>query len=73
MKFGQSALLAVLVLATSSCDAFSIRSKSTTAVQKAILTAQHQEKGISLAKSSPMSMVAGGAERAYGDDYYDGK
>lgn len=79
MKFGTPVLLGFLLAAggsTSCCAAFSINPHKT-AVQKALSNVvntacaqQKQEATASL--RAPMNMVAGGAERAYGDDYYDG-
>jgi hypothetical protein len=69
MKFGKATLLGVLLLASSS-DAFSINPHKT-AVQKALVSAQ---EATTVAQwRAPMNMVAGGAERAYGDDYYEGE
>jgi hypothetical protein len=83
MKFGSSVLFSVLVAAgTYNCDAFTIPqpqivtprviSKSSILVPSSI--------GLILPSSEPsqgrtapfLKMVAGGAERAYGDEYYEG-
>jgi hypothetical protein len=75
MKFGTLTLCAVLLASTGHSDAFSIHNPHRTAVQKALIAAQ-EATAANLASTnalkSPIGMVAGGAERAYGDDYYDG-
>lgn len=85
MKFGSSVLFCVLAAAGSySCDAFTIpqpqsvtppvssSTKSSILVPSSnglILPSSEAKQG----RTNPfLSMVAGGAERAYGDDYYEG-
>jgi hypothetical protein len=75
MKFGTLTLCAVLLASTGQSAAFSIHNPHRTAVQKALIAAQEATaaaSAITNAIKSPIGMVAGGAERAYGDDYYDG-
>jgi hypothetical protein len=75
MKFGTLTLCAVLLASTGHSAAFSIHNPHRTAVQKALIAAQEATAATLTSNSaikSPIGMVAGGAERAYGDDYYDG-
>jgi hypothetical protein len=68
MKFGSGAVTALLLLlgGGSSADAFHVKGPiSTTVVQRQIQTAANE-------LITRPQMAAGGAERAYGDDYYDG-
>jgi hypothetical protein len=73
---------------TTSIDAFSVAGKrmqqqrmtaAATTVKTTEKAQQHQLVSMSNSKqgrlllSPSMQMVAGGAERAYGDDYYDGE
>ena len=75
MKFGKSALAGLLMGIAGTADAFSI-SPHSTLVQK--LGRVHDDDAAAAASTNysswraPMKMVAGGAERAYGEDYYDG-
>ena len=66
MKFGTSALVGLLMGLVGTTDAFSVNPHRALVQQK---IAQVQDD---VGWRAPMSMVAGGAERAYGEDYYDG-
>lgn len=71
MKFGASALLGLLLM--NGADAFSINRPHARLVQEqklANVAAQNINNNNNW--RAPMKMVAGGAERAYGEDYYDG-
>jgi hypothetical protein len=70
MKVGSAVLLSVLAAAsTCCCDAFRIHSHPTP-----VATLSNSGKTSLIVPSSnhELRMVAGGAERAYGDDYYEG-
>jgi len=70
MKFGATALLGLLLTASSSSDAFSINPHTRLVQQKLADVAAAAANNNNW--RAPMNMVAGGAERAYGEDYYDG-
>ena len=86
MKFGSSVLFSVLVAAGAySCDAFTIPQPQS--VPPAVSSKSNlwipssSSNGLIVPSSSEathgrtapfLNMVAGGAERAYGDDYYEG-
>jgi hypothetical protein len=83
MKFGSSVLFSVLIAAGAcSCDAFTIPQPQsvTSAVSSKSNILVPLSNGLVLPSSEAshgrtapfLSMVAGGAERAYGDDYYEG-
>ena len=67
MKFGTCTLVGALLLAVG-CDAFNPHKIT---VQQKLVAAQ--EAAAAHGWKAPMNMVAGGAERQYGDDYYDGE
>ena len=72
MRFGVSALLGLVALTCA--DAFSVN-PHTGLVQQKLARVQQQQQEAAGANNhwrAPMKMVAGGAERAYGEDYYDG-
>lgn len=77
MKFGKSALVGLLMGIAGTADAFSI-SPHTALVQKLGRVQDDATSAVAAASTNysswraPMKMVAGGAERAYGEDYYDG-
>jgi hypothetical protein len=67
MKFGIGAVTALLLLVAPSVDAFQVSKKpmtTSTVVQRQIQAANELV--------TRPHMAAGGAERAYGDDYYEG-
>ena len=76
MKFGASALLGFLLVASTSpgAAAFSVHPRTTTLVQQKLAQVQQPQQHASETGGwrSPLQMVAGGAEKAYGEDYYDG-
>jgi len=77
MKLGASALLGfLLAVASPGADAFSVhRHTPTTLVQQTLAQVQQKQQQASETGGgwrSPLQMVAGGAEKAYGEDYYDG-
>lgn len=84
MKFGSSVLFSVLVAAGAyNCEAFTIpqpQSVTPPISTKSSSILIPSSNGLILPSSEAnngrtapfLSMVAGGAERAYGDDYYEG-
>jgi len=76
MKLGASALLGfLLAVASPRADAFSVHPHTPTVVQQKLAQVQQKQQQASETGGgwrSPLQMVAGGAEKAYGEDYYDG-
>jgi hypothetical protein len=66
MKFGIGAVTALLLLVGPSADAFQVSKPMTTST-----VVQRQIQAANELVTRP-HMAAGGAERAYGDDYYEG-
>jgi hypothetical protein len=66
MKFGIGAVTALLLLVATSVDAFQVSKKPMMAT-----VVQRQIQAANELVTRP-HMAAGGAERAYGDDYYEG-
>jgi len=70
MKFGASALLGLV--AVTCADAFSINPHANLVQQKLAQVQSSEAAAATNHWRAPMNMVAGGAERSYGEDYYDG-
>ena len=76
MKFGKSALMGLLLGVAGTADAFSIGPHAPQVKKLGRVYDEAAAAAVSTNNNSwraPMQMVAGGAERAYGEDYYDGK
>jgi hypothetical protein len=74
MKFVAAAVL--VLLGSSSVDAFSPRAFARTPGSSLLVPTSSSQQQSEEEKNGwrvPMNMVAGGAERAYGQEYYEGK